>query len=164
MQYQDFVIRPWEPRDHQIVTNLITTVLAEYGLGSEPCGADEDVEKVEEFYHQKGGEFWVVEKSDNIVGTAAYYPIQRGNNAVEIRKMYLITEVRGKGLGKFLLGELENKIQSQGFHEIYLETATVLKQAVKLYERYGYQQTTGVETQRCNLVYKKVLVDTPIET
>jgi putative acetyltransferase len=157
LQYKDFIIRPWQPCDRQIVVNLISTILAEYGLGSEPCGADEDVEKVEEFYYPKEGEFWVVEKLDNIVGTAAYYPIQRGNHAVEIRKMYLIPEVRGKGLGRFLLKELENKIKSQGFQEIYLETATVLKEAVKLYERCGYQPTTGVETQRCDLVYKKVL-------
>ncbi len=157
MQYKDFIIRPWETRDRKIVVNLITNILAEYGLGSEPCGADEDVEKVEEFYYQKGGEFWVVEQSDNIVGSAAYYPIKRGNHGVEIRKMYLIPEVRGQGLGKFLLRELEIKIKSQGFQEIYLETATVLKEAVKLYESCGYQQTTGVETQRCDLVYKKSL-------
>lgn len=159
LQYKNFIIRPWKERDRQIVVNLISTILAEYGLGCEPCGADRDVEKVEEFYHQTGGEFWVIEQLDNIVGTAAYYPIQRGNHAVEIRKMYLIPEVRGQGLGQFLLRELENKIQSQGFQEIYLETATVLKEAVKLYERCGYQPTTGVETQRCDLVYKKVLVD-----
>ncbi len=157
LQYKDFIIRSWQPRDRQIVVNLISTILAEYGLGSEPCGADQDVEKVEEFYHQTGGEFWVVEQSDNIVGTAAYYPIKRGNHAVEIRKMYLIPEARKQGLGQFLLKELENKIQSQGFQEIYLETATVLKEAVKLYERCGYQQTTGVETKRCDLVYKKEL-------
>ncbi|MGB3405345.1 MAG: GNAT family N-acetyltransferase [Microcoleaceae cyanobacterium] len=156
LQYKDFIIRSWQPNDRENVVNLIASILAEYGLGSEPCGADEDVEKVEEFYFQKGGEFWVVEKSNNIVGTVAYYPIKRGNHAVEIRKMYLIPEVRGKGLGKFLLKELENKIKSQGFKEVYLETATVLKEAVKLYESCGYQQTTGVETQRCDRIYKKV--------
>jgi putative acetyltransferase len=156
MQYNNFIIRPWQPNDRDVVFNLIASILAEYGLGSERCGADEDVEKVEEFYVQTGGEFWVIEWDDQIVGTAAYYPIQRGNNAVEIRKMYLIPDVRGKGLGKFLLKELENKIKSQGFKEIYLETATVLKEAVKLYESCGYQQTTGVETQRCDRIYKKV--------
>lgn len=157
LQYKNFIVRSWQPRDRTIVVNLICTILAEYGLDSEPCGADEDVEKVEEFYDKTGGEFWVVEASDQIVGTAAYYPIQRGNNAVEIRKMYLHPEVRGQGLGKFLLKELENRIQSQGFQEIYLETATVLKEAVQLYESCGYQQTTGVETKRCDLVYQKQL-------
>lgn len=158
MQYKDYIIRPWEVGDRKIVVNLITNILAEYGLTSEPGDADKDVEKVEEFYLKTGGEFWVIEKSDNIVGSAAYYPIKRGNHAVEIRKMYLIPEVRGQGLGNFLLRELETKIKSRGFQEIYIETATILKEAVKLYESCGYQPTTGVETKRCDLVYKKVFI------
>ncbi len=156
-QYRDFVIRSWEVRDRTSVVELITTVLGEYGLISEPDGADQDVYHVEEFYTQTGGEFWVVEQHKNLVGTAAYYPIQRGNHAVEIRKMYLLPQVRSQGLGKFLLAELEAVIQTRGFQEIWIETATVLKEAVNLYERYGYQPTTGVETKRCDLVYQKVL-------
>ena len=132
--YRDFLIRNWQPADRQITANIISTVLAEYGLTWEPLGADEDVLKVEEFYQKIGGEFWVVEQQQKILGTAAYYPIQRGNNAVEIRKMYLLPEVRGQGLGKFLLKELENSIKECNFTEIWVETATVLQQAVKLYE------------------------------
>ena len=156
-QYRDFVIRSWEVRDRTSVIELITTVLAEYDLGSEPDGADLDIYYVEKYYIQTGGEFWVVEQDEKLVGTAAYYPIQRGNHAVEIRKMYLFPQVRGQGLGKFLLTELETVIQARGFQEIWLETATVLKEAVNLYERHGYQRTTGVETKRCDLVYQKVL-------
>ena len=155
--YRDFLIRNWQPADRQITANIISTVLAEYGLTWEPLGADEDVLKVEEFYQKIGGEFWVVEQQQKILGTAAYYPIQRGNNAVEIRKMYLLPEVRGQGLGKFLLKELENSIKECNFTEIWVETATVLQQAVKLYESNGYQLTTGVETKRCDRVYQKVL-------
>ncbi len=156
-EYQGFIIRSWKSTDRQIVVHLISTVLAEYGLNSEPNGADQDVYDVERYYQQTGGEFWVVEQSRKIVGTAAYYPIDRGNHAVEIRKMYLLPEVRGKGLGQFLLHQLEQTIKTRGFEEIWLETATVLTEAVKLYKKSGYQPTTGVETQRCDLVYQKRL-------
>jgi len=98
-----------------------------------------------------------VEREGEIVGTAAYYPIERGNNAVEIRKMYILPKARKQGLGKFLLQELESKIATRGFDEIWLETASVLKEAVKMYENNGYKPTTGVETQRCDRVYIKVL-------
>lgn len=155
--YQTFLIRDWQPQDRQESANLIASVLIEYGLGCEPCGADVDVYQVEEYYQQTGGEFWVVEADKRLVGTAGFYPIPRGNQAVEIRKMYLLPEVRGKGLGKFLLLELEQKIKEKGFKQIWIETATVLKEAVQLYEHYGYEPTTGVETQRCDLVYKKVI-------
>lgn len=158
-QYKTFLIRNWQPGDRTAAVNLIQSVLTEYGLGCEPCGADQDVEQIEKYYQQTGGEFWVVEQEGKIVGTAGFYPIKRGNQAVEIRKMYLLPDVRGQGLGKFLLNELEAKIQEKGFKEIWIETASVLKEAVKLYEKYGYQPTTGVETKRCDLVYKKEMIN-----
>ena len=89
------------------------------------------------------------------MGTAAYYPVKRGNNAVEIRKMYLLPKVRRLGLGRFLLQELEGAIAARGFEEIWIETASVLKEAVKLYESSGYLASTGVETKRCDRVYVK---------
>ena len=156
-QHLDFLIRSWETRDRADAFHLIRNILAEYGLQCEPYGADRDVYDVELFYHTKGGEFWVVERQGKIVGTAAYYPIERGNNAVEIRKMYILPAIRGKGLGKFLLRELETKIIARGFDEIWIETASVLKEAVQMYETSGYLPTTGVETPRCDRVYVKSL-------
>ncbi|NEP39885.1 MAG: GNAT family N-acetyltransferase [Okeania sp. SIO2H7] len=157
MKYRDFLIRSWKESDRQLAAEIIGSVLAEYGLRWEPQNADEDVLKVEEFYQQKGGEFWVVERQSKLVATAAYYPIKRGKNAVEIRKMYLLPEVRGQGLGTFLLKELEKRIAEKGFDEVWVETATVLKEAVILYEKNGYQPASGVETKRCDLVYVKAI-------
>lgn len=156
-QYKDFMIRSWQPEDREEAAKIIGSVLAEYNLNWEPSGADRDVLEIEEFYHKKGGEFWVVESGGKLVGTAAYYPVNRGNKAVEIRKMYLLEEVRGKGLGKFLLEELEKAIRKRNFAMIWVETASVLKEAVKLYETNGYESATGVETLRCDRVYVKYL-------
>ncbi|WP_414528428.1 GNAT family N-acetyltransferase [Nodularia chucula] len=155
--YQDFLIRNWEIGDRTRAASVVSYVLSEYGLGWEPKGADKDVLQVEEFYLEKGGEFWVIEHQNQLVGTGAYYPIQRGKKAVEIRKMYLLSSVRGLGLGKYLLQQLESAIASRGFEEIWIETASVLVEAVKLYESNGYQVATGVETPRCDRVYVKVL-------
>jgi putative acetyltransferase len=154
--YRDFLIRDWQPGDRLSASDLIRLVLAEYQLGSEPDGADWDVLHVEEAYWH-GGAFWVVEHQQRLVGTAGYYPIKRGTHAVEIRKMYLIPEVRGQGLGRYLLQQLEAEITAKGFQEIWIETASVLKEAVKLYEQNGYQPSTGVETARCDRVYFKPL-------
>lgn len=155
---QSFCIRHWEPRDREAAAEVIRSVLADYGLGWEPTGADRDVLEVEACYQAVDGEFWVVEQQGQVVGTAAYYPIQRGQKAVEIRKMYLLPAVRGQGLGRFLLQRLEATIAARGFEQIWIETASVLREAVNLYERQGYQPATGVETARCDRVYVKQLV------
>jgi putative acetyltransferase len=156
-QYQDFIIRNWQEKDRTLASQVISSVLSEYGLPWQPEEADKDVLQIEAYYLATGGEFWVIEQENQIVGTAAYYPINRGEKAVEIRKMYLLPKVRGLGLGKFLLQQLETVISSRGFEQIWIETASILTEAVKLYESNGYLATTGVETSRCDLVYVKYL-------
>ncbi len=162
--YRDFLIRPWQPGDRDAVCSLIGEVLLEFGLAWQPDGADADVVAVEAYYLDRGGEFWVVEQQDILVGTAAYYPIKRGENAVEIRKMYLHSQARGQGLGQFLLQQLEARICERHFDLIWIETASVMGQAVRLYEKNGYQPTTGVETQRCDRVYYKLCHPRPGRT
>jgi putative acetyltransferase len=155
--YKTFVIRDWQECDRAAAAHLIRDILKEYSLPWEPERADRDVIEVETHYINQGGEFWVIEQNETLVGTGAYHPIERGENAVEIRKMYLHPSVRGQGLGRFLLTALETAIQQRGFQEIWIETATSLATAVRLYEQNGYQKATGVETPRCDLVYRKVL-------
>lgn len=170
--FKDFLIRDWVVGDRTPAADVIQTVLAEYGLGWEVnCGgcSDQDAVEVEKYYLQTGGEFWVIEHpypvepankiqpANRIVGTGGYYPIQRGQNAVEIRKMYLLPEARGHGLGRFLLAQLEQAAAFKGFTEVWIETATVLTEAVQLYERNGYEPMSGVETERCDKVYRKRL-------
>jgi putative acetyltransferase len=157
-QYGAYTVRSWQPDDRQAAAHVIKTALAEYGLGWEPDGADRDVLAIEAAYLACGGEFWVVENQEEIVGTSAYYPCpHRGQQAVEIRKMYLSTQARGQGLGKYLLQELERSVLAHGYSEIWIETASVLATAVKLYEANGYQPATGVETLRCDRVYVKYI-------
>ncbi|AFY82934.1 GNAT family N-acetyltransferase [Oscillatoria acuminata] len=155
--YKHYQIRSWQPGDRTDAAAVIQSVLAEYGLNWDPLEADRDVLEVETAYHNTGGEFWIIAQADKIVGTAGYYPVPRGNNAVEIRKMYLLPEVRGQGLGKFILKQLEDAIAKRHFSEIWIETASVLTEAVQLYERNGYQPATGVETARCDRIYVKHL-------
>jgi putative acetyltransferase len=164
-QYQNYLIRSWQPEDRLAAARVIENALAEYGLGWEPNGADRDVLEVESYYLDRGGEFWVIEEDGQIVGTSAYYPcleasattVNSGDEAVEIRKMYLHSQLRGKGLGKYLLQALESRIFDRGYREIRIETASVLTAAVKLYEANGYRSIPEVETSRCDRAYVKRL-------
>lgn len=164
-QYQNYTIRSWQPADRLAAAAVIATALAEYGLGWEPDGADRDVLAVEEYYLDRGGEFWVIAADGRIVGTSAYYPClvhssipaTSSEKSVEIRKMYLDSQARGRGLGKYLLGALERAIAARGYREIRIETASILTAAVKLYESHGYEPIADVETARCDRAYVKII-------
>ncbi|MEA5449911.1 GNAT family N-acetyltransferase [Leptolyngbya sp. CCNP1308] len=152
-----YLIRSWQSGDRAAAVAIIDEVLKEYCLTCEPTDSDRDALEVEACYWETGGEFWVVEIDGVLVGTAGYRPTQRGEGAVELRKMYLLPQARGLGLGRYLLSTLESVIQQRGFTDIWLETASVLKEAVGLYEASGYEPASGVETARCDRVYRKRL-------
>ena len=52
---------------------------------------------------------------------------------------------------------LERRIVEKGYSTIYIETASVLKEAVKLYTSAGYIPVKGVETNRCDQRLYKIL-------
>lgn len=156
-QWQQFLIRDWQPGDRQAAATVVQTVLEEYEVGWEPERADQEVFEIETHYWQNDGEFWVVEQDGELVGTAGYHPIERGTKAVEIRKVYLLAKVRGQGLGKYLMARLEEAIAAKGYQEIWVETITKFEAAKHIYESTGYQPATDIETERCDLAFVKYL-------
>ncbi|HET9234074.1 MAG TPA: GNAT family N-acetyltransferase, partial [Candidatus Eisenbacteria bacterium] len=80
------------------------------------------------------------------------YPVDE--RTCELRKMYLPAAARGQGLGKRLLEHALEEAKRLGFSRIELETATVLEDAIRLYRRYGFQQSALKHAcDRCNESY-----------
>lgn len=94
LSFKDFSVRPRRPCDRSAAVEVFRTCMEEYGFYLDLEGFDRDILQVEECYQD--GELW-----EKIVGTAGYYKIEE--EAVEIRKLYLLREARGKGLGRSLL-------------------------------------------------------------
>ena len=76
---------------------------------------------------------------------------------MEIKRMFTRPEYRGQGMAKMLLLELENWAKSLDYKQCILETGTLQKAAIALYENSGYRmipnygQYRGVETSICFL-------------
>ena len=101
-----YSVRHWTPEDREGASQVVKECLEAYGLRFEPQGADMDAIEVEEFYLKDNrGEFWVVieDTSNKLLGTGGYYEVSDHPGAVEIRKMYLLPDARGKKLGRALL-------------------------------------------------------------
>jgi DNA-binding MarR family transcriptional regulator len=58
----------------------------------------------------------------------------------EIKRMWLSPSVRGLGLGRRLLGELERHAREHGAQLVRLDTNHVLTEAITLYRRAGYEE------------------------
>jgi len=133
-----FSIRSATNGDCDAIRELVFGVLHEHGLSPDPTSTDSDLNDVEKTYHQNGGCFDVLIDGNNaIIGSVAICRIE--GHRCELRKMYLNSDYRGKGLGKKLALHGLMRARELGFHRVELETASVLRQAVALYSSLGFK-------------------------
>ena len=139
--------------DRRAVTALVYGVLKEYGLEPDPQATDADLGDIERSYFERGGVFFVLEDPDGaIIGAYGLYPVE--NQVCELRKMYLHKSQRGRGLGKFLLDSALAQARELGFKRVTLKTASVLKEAIALYESYGFVECQPDHmSSRCDHAY-----------
>jgi putative acetyltransferase len=124
--------------DRAAIENLVFRVLAEYGLSPDPNATDSDLRDIKGSYIAAGGIFdLLVNEAGDLVGSVGLCPLS--NSVCELRKMYLIKTARGQGLGRRLLEHALDCAGQLGFSRVVLETASVLREAVALYERYGFR-------------------------
>jgi len=145
-------IRSATNADRSQIEELVFGILRTFDLALDRDGTDKDLSDIEANYLSRGGIFEVIENSDGqIVGTIGLYPLDE--TTIELRKMYFDPSIRGRGLGKELLAKMIEKARNMGYMRVYLETASVLKQAVHLYENAGFQPVDVKHTPRCDQAY-----------
>jgi DNA-binding MarR family transcriptional regulator/N-acetylglutamate synthase-like GNAT family acetyltransferase len=70
------------------------------------------------------------------------------SGVTEIKRMWLSNEVRGLGLGRRLLGELERHARDHGARLVRLDTNHVLTEAIALYDSAGYARIEAFNDER----------------
>ena len=92
-------------------------------------------------------------KNDIPVGCGAIKKLT--DEAVEVKRMYVIHNQRGKGVAGAILTKLENWARELGFHKCRLETGKRQPEAIALYEKKGYLKISnygpyrGIENSIC---------------
>jgi DNA-binding MarR family transcriptional regulator/GNAT superfamily N-acetyltransferase len=65
----------------------------------------------------------------------------------ELKRMWVASEVRGLGLGRRLLTELETYARNSGATRIHLETNRSLREAIHLYRTSGYTEVPAFNSE-----------------
>ena len=146
-------LRPATNADCAQIRDLVYCVLDEYGLKPDPGCTDADLADIEQAYFARGGAFYVLETEDgSIIGAYGLYRMDE--HTCELRKMYLRRDYRAKGLGKRLLEDALTQARERGFTKVVLETASVLKEAIALYQSYGFTPHEANHlSPRCDQAY-----------
>jgi len=133
-----YAIRPASARDVEEVRRIVRAVLDEYGLAPDPSGVDRDLDDPLASYPGRCGMLdVVVDAGGRVAGCCGIYPLD--DRTCELRKMYLLAQARGHGLGKRLLERALAFARGRRFARVELETASVLDRAMALYTSAGFQ-------------------------
>ncbi|NKE61351.1 GNAT family N-acetyltransferase [Lentzea sp. PSKA42] len=62
------------------------------------------------------------------------------SGAAEIKRMYVVDAVRGKGFSRLVLAHLEETAREAGLHRMVLETGLRQPEAIGLYTTSGYER------------------------
>lgn len=122
-------IRDFELKDKEQITSLwINICVNEYGF----VEWKKDLEIIDDFEN-----LIVAEVDGKVVGTVAYQ--RYDNNTAEIKRLYVDSNCRGKGIAKKLFDEIIDRIEKQGYTKLFLETWEKLASARRFYEKNGFK-------------------------
>lgn len=86
-----------------------------------------------------GARYLVVSVEARAVGCGAIQPFDAETG--ELKRMYVVPDLRGQGLSRKLLAALENLAVTMGYVALRLTTGDQQPEAIGLYESSGYERT-----------------------
>jgi putative acetyltransferase len=126
------IVVPWDhPHAQELRAAQRADIVARYGgdfePGHRPTAADIAV-------------FVVAYDGETPIGCGAFRDLVDEQPTVEVKRMYVRPEYRGRKIGQLVLRDLETRARERGATRVRLETGTRQPEAVRLYEGAGYRQ------------------------
>ncbi len=140
-----FIIRPIEVKDSEIVAQIIRQVMTEFDCVGEGYSIlDPELENMYAAYDNDRSIFYVLESKEKVVGCGGIAPLEGGaGDTCELKKMYFLSEARGRGQGKRFLKTCLEGAKKLGYQKCYLETVERMEVANHLYCQMGFQKLCG---------------------
>jgi len=135
-------IRPIIQSDNPALAKIIRDTLTEFGANHPgTVYYDLSTDALFELFQKPRSVYYVTETDDGkIVGGGGIFPTEGlPKDTCELVKMYLLPGERGKGLGGLVIEKCLQTAKDLGFAQIYIESMPELKQALKVYERFGFK-------------------------
>lgn len=144
MHAPSIAIRPIEPRDDAQLAAIIRRVMPEFGADGPGFAIhDAEVDAMSASYARPRCAYFVVEHDGVVEGGGGIAPLENGDaDTCELRKMYFLPTLRGKGAGRALIERCLDAAREHGFRRCYLETLTGMDAAQALYRANGFRPIT----------------------
>ena len=138
-------IRTIRATDNPFLAKIVRETLAEFGANHpNTVYYDSTTDALFELFKKDRAVYYVAELHGKIVGGGGIYPTEGlPEDTCELVKMYLLPAGRGLGLGRTLIEKSIGFAKEAGYKHIYLESMPELKQALKVYEKFGFEYLKG---------------------
>lgn len=138
-------IRTIQRADNPFLSKIVKDTLAEFGANHPgTVYYDATTDALFELFQINGAVYFVAELNGEIVGGGGIYPTDGlPEGTCELVKMYLLPQARGAGLGRALIEKSLRYAKETGYKQVYLETMPELKQALKVYAKFGFEYLEG---------------------
>ena len=138
-------IRFIQSSDNPTLAKIVRDTMAEFGANKPgTVFFDPTTDHLYEMFQKPGARYHVAEIDGELVGGGGIYPTGGlENDTCELVKMYLVPAARGTGLGRTLIEKCIGKATEYGYKQIYLESMPELKQALKVYAKFGFEYLKG---------------------
>ncbi len=104
------------------------------------------LDHAEDYIINKGGEIFSAVLNDEVLGVCALIKSDEKDYDYELAKMAVSPKAQGKGVGNLLAESAIKWATEKGASKIYLESNTKLQPAIKLYEKLGFKEITGISS------------------
>ena len=137
----NMVIREIQPSDNEAIEQIIKAIFHEFDLPLIGTAyEDEETPRMFESYQNENEVYFVLEEDGKVMGGGGIKPLRNFDEDVcELQKMYFSPFVRGKGYGKLMFEKCLGAAKELGYKRCYLESASVLKVAIHIYENKGFE-------------------------
>lgn len=136
-----FTIAPIQAQHNADIARVIEQVGTEYGAIGEGFGpSDAEVTAMSHHYLAENRSLYLVATVDGkVVGGAGIAPFLDLQEVCELKKLFLLPETRGLGIGKALTRACLDFARSQNYKHCYLDTLSTMQTAIRLYESVGFE-------------------------
>ena len=112
-----------------------------------------------EYILDKGGKIFIALYDNEPIGVCALMKVDDPDYDYEMAKMAVSPSSRGKNVGFLLAKTVIDTAKDLGASKLFLESNTVLKPALKLYQKLGFQKIIGRKTpyKRSNIQMELIL-------
>ena len=135
--------RMYKPEDSVAVKDLILSILEKEYPFDRSAYQDSDINDISGTYSGRDNVFFVIEEKDKVIGTIGVK--KDAPESALIRRFFVDTNYRKKGLGTMLLEKAVEFCKSKNYKEICFRATDRMRDAMKLMKKKGFKEKDDLE-------------------